>query len=39
LLKDVSEEGVQAKLEDGILTLTLPKKKENVETSKRILIE
>ncbi|WP_218019758.1 Hsp20 family protein [Exiguobacterium aurantiacum] len=38
LLKDVSEEGAQAKLEDGVLTLILPKK-ENLDTSKRIMIE
>lgn len=38
LLKDVSEEGAQAKLEDGVLKLIFPKK-ENVETSKRIMIE
>ena len=38
LLKDVSEEGAQAKLEDGVLTFTLPKK-EHLETSKRIMIE
>lgn len=38
LLKDVSEKGAQAKLEDGVLTLILSKK-ENLDTSKRIMIE
>lgn len=38
LLKDASDEGAQAKLEDGVLTLTLPKK-DHDDTSKRILIE
>lgn len=38
LLTDAEDEGIQAKLEDGVLTVTVPKKEEK-DTSKRIMIE
>ena len=38
LLADANEESVQAKLEEGVLTIKVPKK-EQVDTSKRIMIE
>lgn len=37
-LADANEESVQAKLEEGVLTIKVPKK-EQVDTSKRIIIE
>jgi len=36
LLADSNDEGIQAKLEEGVLTIKVPKK---VDTSKRIIIE
>jgi HSP20 family protein len=38
LLADANDENIQAKLEDGVLTIKVPKK-EQVDTSKRIMIE
>lgn len=38
LLADLNDEGIQAKLEEGVLTIKVPKKKQ-VDTSKRIMIE
>jgi HSP20 family protein len=38
LLADANEENIQAKLEEGVLTIKVPKK-EQVDTSKRIMIE
>ena len=38
LLADSNDEGIQAKLEEGVLTIKVPKKKQ-VDTSKRIMIE
>lgn len=38
LLTDANDEGIQAKLEEGVLTIIVPKK-ERVDTSKRIQIE
>lgn len=38
LLADAKDEGIQAKLEEGVLTITIPKK-DKVDTSKRIMIE
>ena len=38
LLADANEESIQAKLEEGVLTIKVPKK-EQVDTSKRIMIE
>jgi len=38
LLADANEENIQAKLEDGVLIIKVPKK-EQVDTSKRIMIE
>jgi HSP20 family protein len=38
LLADSNDEGIQAKLEEGVLTIKVPKK-EQVDTSKRIMIE
>lgn len=38
LLADANDEGIQAKLEEGVLTIKVPKKQQ-VDTSKRIMIE
>lgn len=38
LLADADDEGVIAKLEEGVLSITIPKK-ERIDTSKRIMIE
>lgn len=37
-LEDADEDGIQAKLEEGLLTITVPKKKP-ADTNKRITIE
>ena len=38
LLADADDEGVIAKLDEGVLSITIPKK-ERIDTSKRIMIE
>ena len=38
LLADANDENVIAKLEEGVLRISIPKK-EKIETSKRIMIE
>ncbi len=38
LLADASDVGVQAKLDEGVLTITIPKR-ENIDNSKHIIIE
>ena len=38
LLADADDEGIKAKLEEGVLTIQVPKK-QHEDTSKRIMIE
>jgi HSP20 family protein len=39
LPEDADEEGVDAKLEDGVLKLSIPKKKEEKETKKKVEVK